>query len=109
MNLSRRGFLQALGIGTGLALTSRGARAAGGEPTSVVVLHLQGGYNALFASADSLVGKFGVTATNHKVLGNGKGPGIDQAWFDSMSTFTKQHMAAVGIAHGISNHPGARQ
>lgn len=106
--LSRRGFLQALGIGTGLALTSRGARAADEMPTSVVVLHLQGGYNALFASADSLVGKFGVTAGNHKVLGGGKGPGIDQAWFDSMSPFVKQHMAAVGIAHGISNHPGAR-
>lgn len=109
MNLSRRGFLQALGIGGGLALTTRGAQAAVTEPTAVVILHLQGGYNALFTSADSLVGKFGVTAANHMVLGNGKGPGIDKAWFDSMSPFVKQHMSAVGIRHGITNHPGARQ
>ena len=109
MNLSRRGFLQGLGLGAGLALTSKRVLAAPAEPTALVVLHLQGGYNALFASADSLVGKFGVTQNNFKVLGGGNGPSIDQAWFDSMSPFTKQHMSAVGIAHGISNHPGARQ
>jgi len=117
MNLSRRGFLKALGIGAGAAVGTRlpgasfigEAKAATAEPTSVVILHLQGGYNALFASADTLVGRFGVNAENHKVLGGGAGPGIDQAWFDTMSPFTKQHMAAVGVRHGISNHPGARK
>ncbi|MBX3230113.1 MAG: DUF1501 domain-containing protein [Labilithrix sp.] len=122
MNFSRRGFLKALGIGAGAAIGTRipGARligeanAAVTEPTSVVVLHLQGGYNALFASADSLVGRFGVTGNgkdngNWRALANGNGPGIDLAWFNSMSPFTRQHMAAVGVRHGISNHPGARR
>lgn len=122
MNLSRRGFLKALGIGAGAAVGTRipgasfigEARAATTEPTAVVVLHLQGGYNALFASADTLVGRFGVngdgkTNGNWRMFGGANGFGIDLAWFDSMSPFTKQHMAAVGVRHGISNHPGARK
>lgn len=112
---SRRGFLKSLGIGVGAAVGSRipgaswigEAQAATAEPTSLVILHLVGGYNALFGSADSLVGKFGVTAGNHTVLGNGLA--VDNTFANSMSAFAKNHMATVGVRHGISNHPGARQ
>lgn len=113
--LSRRGFLKGLGIGIGAAIGSRlpgsrwigEAKAAITEPTSVVVLHLIGGYNAIFSSANSLVGRFGVTAGNHTVLGNGLA--VDNTYANSMSAFVKSHMASVGVRHGISNHPGARQ
>ena len=112
---SRRGFLKGLGIGVGAAVGSRipgsgwigEARAAITEPTSLVILHLQGGYNAIFASADRLVGKFGVTAGNHTVLGGGLA--VDNTYANSMSAFVKGHMAAVGVRHGISNHAGAQQ
>lgn len=112
---SRRGFLKGLGIGAGAAVGSRlpgagwigEARAAVTEPTAVVILHMVGGYNAIFASADRLVGRFGVTAGNHTVLGNGLA--VDNTYANSMSNFVKNHMAAVGVRHGLSNHPGARQ
>jgi len=114
---SRRGFLKGLGIGVGAAIGTRiaggaqligEAKAAAVEPnTSVLILHLVGGYNALFGSANSLVGRFGVTAGNHTVVGNGLG--IDNVFANSMSNFVKQHIASVGVRHNISNHPGARQ
>ena len=76
---SRRGFLKGLAAGAGAALGTRlagpsfvgEALAAGTEPTSVVIIHLIGGYNAIFSSAAGLQGKFGVTAGNFAALGNG--------------------------------------
>ena len=111
--MSRRGFLKgafvAAGAAAGTRLAGRGLVGdafAAGEPTSVVLLHMVGGFNAIFASAGPLQGSFGVRAGNFTGLGGGLS--IDNTWASSMSAFTKNHMAAVGVRHGISNHPGAR-
>ncbi len=112
IDFTRRGFLKGLAGIAGAAIGTRFAgssweteAAAAGEPASLVVLHLTGGYNALFGSADSLVGKFGVTAGNHTVLG---GVGLDNVFANSMGQFSKDHIATVGVRHGISSHPAAR-
>lgn len=111
---SRRGFLKGVAAVTGAAIGARlpgsswiGNAMAATEPTSLVVLHLVGGYNAIFCSANTLVGRFGVTAGNHTVLGNGVA--VDNTYANSMSTFVKNHMAVIGVRHGISSHPNARR
>lgn len=110
---SRRGFLKGLAVAAGSAVGTRlagksllGQAFAAGEPASLVVLHLIGGYNAIFCSADRLVGRFGVTAGNHTVLGNGLA--VDNTYANSMSNFVKGHMASIGVRHGLSSHPAAR-
>lgn len=111
---SRRGFLKALGVGAGAAL---GTRIAGGgslvgnafaatEPTSVVLIHFQGGYNAMFGSAQALQGNFGITANNFTPLGGGVT--VDNSLADSLPAFAKSHAACIGVRHGQSGHPAAR-
>lgn len=110
--LSRRGFLKALGVTAGAAAGARilgpfvPAASAAEEPASVVIVHHMGGYNALFASAAPLQGKFGVTATNFTALGNGVS--MDNTLADALSPFAKTHVATIGVAHGRSAHPDAR-
>lgn len=111
---TRRGFLKALAVATGAAAGTRlaggsfiGNALAAGEPTSVVMIHFIGGYNALWSSAASLVGNFGVTAGNHTDLGNGVS--VDNVLADSYSPFVRQHIATIGVNHGQSSHPGARR
>ncbi len=111
---TRRGFLKALAVATGAAA---GTRLAGGsfignalaatEPTSVVIIHFIGGYNALWSSAAPLVGNFGVNAGNFTDLGNGVS--VDNVLADSYSPFVRQHIATIGVNHGQSSHPGARR
>lgn len=113
-NFTRRSFLKGLGAGAGLAIGGRWpgaswlgeARAAAPANTTVVLVHLQGGYNALFASAGTLNGKFGIRDGNFTGLGGGVS--IDNTFANSMSNYVKDHMSVVGVRHGISNHPGAR-
>ncbi|MDB4995671.1 MAG: hypothetical protein JWM74_3103 [Myxococcaceae bacterium] len=116
-SLSRRGFLKGAAAAAGAAAGTRfagreligSARAAGTNQPALLVIHLNGGFNSLFVSADSLVGKFGVTAGNFtKVGAGGAGPGIDNTWANSMSPFVKNHIATIGVRHGISSHDAAR-
>jgi hypothetical protein len=108
-HFSRRGFLKGLAAGTGALIGSRfpgaswiGEAKAADPPASVVIVYLIGGYNSIFASADSIVGKFGVTAGNHTVLGNGLA--VDNVYANNFSKFALNHMAAVGVRHGITAH-----
>lgn len=110
---SRRGFLKGLAAVGGAAVGARipgaswiGEAQAATEPTSVLFLHFIGGYNAIFASAQQLQGSFGVTAGNYTALGGGLS--VDNTFANSMSAFVKNHMAGVGVRHGISSHPGAQ-
>jgi hypothetical protein len=116
--LSRRHFLRGLGIGAGALVGTRvaggvsgliGDAAAATNGSAVVVIHLVGGFNALFVSADSFAGSgaFGVSAGNHTVLGNGVA--IDNTWNAALSPYAKQHLAVLGVRHGISGHPAARR
>lgn len=111
---SRRSFLRGLAGAAGGAIGTRiagrsfigQALAAPTEPTALVMIHFTGGYNAIFASADSLRGKFGVTATNYDMI---SGVGIDKTLSAGLSPFAKQHMAVIGVRHGISDHATARR
>ena len=112
---SRRGFLKGLGIGVGAAIGARlpgssfigEAKAATPKPTTLFVIHFVGGMNAIFASADSLNGRFGVAAGNQANIGNGLV--IDKTFADGLPAIAKQKMAAVGVRHQISSHPNARR
>lgn len=111
---SRRGFLKGVAAAAGSAIGTRlggasllGRALAATEPTSVLVVHFAGGYNAIFASAQPLQGSFGVTAGNFTPLGGGLS--VDNTFANSMSAFTKSHMAAIGVRHGITSHPGSHR
>lgn len=112
-SLSRRRFLQAVAAGAGAVA---GARLAGGperlasadapppEKSAVVVVHLLGGYNALFCSADSFLsnGAFGVNNGNVMDLGNRLF--VDKATLGQFPQYALQHMATIGNRHGSSDH-----
>jgi len=116
---SRRGFLKgaalaagALGVSRipGVNLLGRAEAAPGSEPPAVFILNLIGGYNALFGSADSFVGTgaFGVTSTNIKQVGTSR-LFVDRSTLGTLSTTTLGKMASIGVDHGITSHPTARQ
>jgi hypothetical protein len=92
--------------GAGLFVPPAAAQSASGN--AVLVIFLRGGYNALFGSADSFngAGVFGVNNANMLALGNGL---VVDSSFGQLSTFARQHMASVGVLHGIAAHGGAQQ
>lgn len=112
---SRRGFLKALGVGAGALAGTRlggagwlGNAWAAGEPTTLVMIHLNGGMNAIFASADSFNNTaFGVN-NNFTVMGTG-GPAIDNSLASRITGFARDHTAALGVRHGISDHGNAQR
>lgn len=112
-HVSRRGFLKAVGIGAGAVVGTRlaggslinNAYAATPEPTSVVVVYLDGGINAIFTGADAFNGQFGVggntTAMGPVVIDNTLAAAIPQN--------IRNRVASVGIRHGISDHGNAQR
>jgi hypothetical protein len=114
--MSRRQWLQGMaglaGAGAaarfGLWPNTALAQEATAEKAAVLVVFLNGGYNALFGSADSFAGEgtFGVTGSNQRVLGNGLV--VDGPTFGNLPAFALQHMSTVGIRHGITAHEGAQ-
>lgn len=112
---SRRGFLKAVGVGAGALVGTRlagssllgVARAATPEPTSVVVVYLDGGINAIFTGADAFTNTaFGVTANNVTNMG---GVIIDNALANAIPQNVRNKVASVGIRHGISDHGNAQR
>lgn len=115
-HVSRRGFLKAVGVGAGAALGTRlagpslfgVARAATPEPTTVVVVYLNGGINAIFTGADAFTNTaFGVTGNNVTALGGGVV--IDNALANAIPQAIRNRVATVGIRHGISDHGNAQR
>lgn len=116
--LSRRHLLQgtaALGGAMGLGGAGSGsligeANAQTADVPAVLLVFLEGGYNALFSSADSFrgTGTFGVTGTN--IMQIGSTPlFIDKATYGTnLPTAALSKIACVGINHGISSHDPAR-
>lgn len=118
MTLSRRGFLKGAAVAGGALAGTRltGAHLIGdahaqvaGAKGALVVIYLDGGYNALFPSAGSFqaAGTFGVNANNVLDLGNNLR--VDRPTFDRLPAFAKTHMATIGVAHGISDHGNAQR
>lgn len=114
-DITRRGFLKGLAASAGALAGSRlpgaawlpEARAAAGERSALVTIFLDGGYNALFSSADSFRNRaFGVSDGNIADLGSGLM--VDAGSLGSLPDFAKTHMASIGIRHGISAHEAAQ-
>jgi Protein of unknown function (DUF1501) len=94
--------------GAGLLSSTANAQVVG-EKAAVLCCFLRGGFNAVFGSTDSFrpAGTFGVTGDNiMQSLGNGLV--VDAATFGTLSPYALQHMATVGVNHGISAHGAAR-
>jgi hypothetical protein len=115
-HISRRGFLKAVGVGAGALVGTRlagpslfgVARAATPEPTSVVVVYLDGGINAIFTGADAFTNNaFGVTANNSTALGGGVV--IDNMLANAIPVGIRSKVASIGIRHGISDHGNAQR
>src|SRR4051812_45874548 len=103
MSFSRRGFLKAMGIGAGAAIGTRlpgssligVARANTAEPTSVVVVYLDGGINAIFTGADAFTNSaFGVTGNNVTNMG---GVVVDNALANAIPQNIRGKVASIGI------------
>jgi hypothetical protein len=111
-NPSRRSILKIGAAGAGaLAVNRLGLGNAyaqdAGEKAAVLVVFLNGGYNALHCSADSFIGTaFGVTANNVRDLGNGLV--VDSVSLGALSQGSLDKMATIGVKHGISAHGTAR-
>jgi hypothetical protein len=114
MNLSRRGFLKAVSAAAGAAAGTRLAgssflplaRAATAEPTSVVVVFLEGGINAIFTGADAFTNtSFGVTGNNVTNMG---GVVIDNTLAAAIPAGIRNRVASVGIRHGTTDHGNAQ-
>lgn len=83
------------------------AHAQAQETSSVLMVFLSGGYNALFSNADAFLNQyFGVTDTNIESVA--PGVALDKATFGTMPLFAKSHLANIGVRHGISSHSTAR-
>lgn len=109
MSLSRRNLLRASAALAGAAALSprAGFAQAAPEKPCVVLIHLDGGYNALFGSADSFLGSgaFGTSASTVRVLGNGLA--VDAPTFGTMPQAALDKMASVGVRHGLTAHDAA--
>mgnify|MGYP001116418059 CR=1 FL=1 len=115
MRLTRRGFIKALGAGAGALAGTRlagpgllgRALAATPEPTSVVVIWLNGGINAIFTGADAFTNTaFGVTSSNITALGGGVV--VDNTLANAIPQGLRSRVASVGIRHGIADHGQAQ-
>ncbi len=109
MSLSRRSFIKGVAGAAGIAA---GTRLAGShwineakadlEKPGLLMIFLDGGYNALFGAADGLIGKFGVTAQNITDLGNGLK--VDASTYGTLPALARSRMATIGVDHGVSDH-----
>lgn len=118
-NFSRRGFLKGAAVAAGAAAGTRLAgrhwiepARAGGNNSAFLIVHLNGGFNSVFPSADSFLGKtgtnFGITGAN-SVMDLGNGLSVDAASYGAnLPQFALQNMATIGTRHGQSAHGAAR-
>ena len=113
---SRRGFLKGVAAASGAALGARlpgaglvgeaQAQGATTEKAAVVVIHLLGGYNSFFCSADSFLNRsFSVNDGNVMPIGNGLV--VDRGSLGALPDFARTHMATIGNRHGSTDHGDA--
>ena len=117
VNISRRDWLKGALVGAGAALGTRlagtqwlgDAAAAPASKAAVLSIFLEGGFNAVFPSADSFLagGKFGVTSTGIRDLGNGLR--VDGPTIGTLDAWSLGHMAAIGNRHGAIDHSSAQK
>ncbi len=115
---SRRGFLKGAGMALGalgatrlpgMSLVGKAEAAPGAEPSALFIINLIGGYNTLFCAPNAFVGKaWSVTSTNIKRVGT-TNLYVDRGTLGTLSTNTLNHMATIGVKHGITSHFTARK
>lgn len=101
MHLSRRHLL----AGSAAFAASRlGHATPASEKPAIVLIYLDGGYNAFFSAADGYVpkGLYGCSAATVRDLGNGIV--VDAGTMGTLPDPVLQKMATVGVAHGASGH-----
>jgi hypothetical protein len=109
MNFSRRQLIRSAALAAVAPTLARAQTAP--RPQAVVLVYLNGGYNALFSSAQSFVGAgtFGVTAGNiHQLGGSSSNLFVDTS-FDALPQSALSHLATVGVNHHLSAHIPAQQ
>ncbi|MBL8922473.1 MAG: hypothetical protein JNJ54_26720 [Myxococcaceae bacterium] len=107
MHLTRR---QLMVGGAGAVAASSLARAdVPVEKPTIVLVYLDGGYNAFFSAADCYVpkGLYGCGAGNVRDVGNGVV--VDASTMGTLPDPVLQKMATVGVAHRTSGHDFALQ
>lgn len=108
--ISRRSLLQgAAAVASASALGPTLARAqAAPQKSTLLCLFLDGGYNALFGSADSFLGTgtFGTNAGTVRQLGNGLA--VDAPTFGTMPQVALDRMSSIGVRHGLTAHEAAQ-
>ena len=109
-NFSRRSLFKGAAGLAGMAAMSRisPAFAAPGDKTTLLCIFLESGFNSLFSSADSFIGAgdFGCSAGTTKQLANGLA--VDLSTFGTMPQYALDHMASVGVRHGLTAHEAAQ-
>lgn len=117
VNLSRRAWLKGLGAVAGAAVGTRvGAKgwvgealaAPAGPKAAVISLYFEGGFNAIFSSADSFTGNGAFTTSSGTIAEVGNGLYVDKSTIPNLGPWALSHMAAVGCNHGTSAHPVAQ-
>src|SRR5215510_12485945 len=113
-HFTRRNFLKSVGISAGALigtkLAGRGsligeARALATVPnSSVVMIHMNGGFNAIFSGADAFTNTaFSVTGGNVMTMGPVV---IDNTLGNLIPQNLRTMVASVGIRHGNTDHDG---
>lgn len=115
--LSRRAWLKGFSALAGAAVAPRlvggrwieEASAGPNAKAATVSIFFEGGFNALFCSADSFASSntFGVTSTNVKNVGNGLV--VDAGTMGTLGNWALGHMAAIGNRHGATDHISAQR
>ncbi len=101
-SFSRRTLIKGAAVA---AMAPMLARAQAAPKRAVVLVYLNGGYNALFGSPQAFAGAgtFGVTSTNIQSLGSNLF--VDKATFGTnLPAAALQHIATVGVNHHLSSH-----
>lgn len=107
MHLTRR---QLMWGGAGALAASSIARAdAPVEKPTIVLVYLEGGYNAFFSAADGYVPRslYGCAPGNVRDVGNGVV--VDASTIGALPDPLLQKMATVGVAHRASGHDFAQR
>jgi Protein of unknown function (DUF1501) len=116
--MSRRACLQGLGVMLGAAAGSRllpgflptaAAAPNGAGKSAVVSIFFEGGFNAIFSSADSFTSSSSFSVTPSNVVTVGNGLVVDKGTIGTLPAWALGHMAAIGNHHGAIDHVSAQK
>ncbi len=113
-NFSRRELLKGAGAAAGAAALAGPGRfgstalAQAADKSAVVIVFLNGGYNALFGSPKSFSPAGTFSCSDGNILSLGNNLYVDKPTFGTLPAVALQNMAQIGVNHGISSHSPAK-